>query len=149
MTGLDATMFERIVVDAPEAIIVADAAGVIRFWNAAAERIFGFAAAETVGQTLDLIVPEAQRVRHWNGYREVMRTGVTRYGTELLAVPAVRKDGARISVEFYVVLLRDAAEGVVGIAALLRDVTARWQRERALQQRLRAAEGGQVDLSRG
>jgi PAS domain S-box-containing protein len=137
---LPAWMYRRIVDASPEAVVVADSEGVIRFWNQSAENIFGFTAAEALGQTLDLIVPEPQRERHWTGYRAVMRSGQTRYGRELLAVPALRKDGERISVEFYVVLLRNDAGTLQGIAALVRDVTSRWQRDRALQQRLRELE---------
>jgi PAS domain S-box-containing protein len=140
MTLFEPWMYQRMVDDSPEAVIVADADGVIRFWNAAATVVFGFAQPEAVGRTLDLIVPEAQRARHWAGYQQVMRTGETRYGRELLAVPAMRKDGVRISVEFHVVLLRDDAGRLAGIAAFLRDVTARWQRERALTQRVRELE---------
>jgi PAS domain S-box-containing protein len=133
-------LYRRIVEESPEAIVVADTAGVIQFWNPSAETIFGFSAEEAVGHSLDLIIPEPQRERHWAGYHAVMRTGETRYGRELLAVPAVRKDGTRISVEFYVVLLRNESGAIRGIAALVRDVSARWQRDRELQQRLRALE---------
>src|SRR5690348_17806723 len=95
---------ERIVRDAADAIVYADSEGVIRFWNAGATRIFGYPPSEAIGQSLDLIIPERQRVRHWEGYRRVMQTGQSRYGAgELLAVPALRKDGARISVEFTIV----------------------------------------------
>jgi len=123
-----------------DGIIFADREGVIRLWNAGAEAIFGYTAGEAVGQSLDLIIPEKLRGRHWEGYRAVMATGVTRYGRELLAVPAVRKDGARISLEFSILLLRDGAGQVLGAAAILRDVTARWERDRALQARLAALE---------
>jgi PAS domain S-box-containing protein len=133
-------IYRRIVDTSPEAVVVADTEGIIRFWNQGAETIFGFTADEARGQTLDLIVPEPQRERHWTGYRAVMQSGKTRYGRELLAVPALRKDGARISVEFHVVLLRADAGTLQGIAALVRDVTARWQRDRVLQQRLQELE---------
>lgn len=112
----------------------------IRLWNAGAEAMFGYSTAEAIGQSLDLIVPERQRGRHWEGYHKVMATGVTRYGKELLAVPAVRKDGTRISLEFTIVLLRDDAGQPMGTAALMRDVTARWQQERTLRERLAALE---------
>jgi PAS domain S-box-containing protein len=132
----------RIVEAAPDAIIFSDREGTIRLWNAGAEAVFGWPAAEALGRSLDLIVPEKQRARHWEGYRAVMATGVTRYGRgDLLRVPAQRKDGRRISVEFSIVLLRDAAGEVLGTAAILRDVTERWEQDKALRQRLAALEG--------
>ena len=135
-------MFRRIVEDAPEAILVADRAGTIVYWNGGAEALFGYAAADAVGQTLDLIVPEPQRARHWAGYRQVVEAGTSRYGRELLAVPALRKDGSRLSLEFHVVLLRDADGQVEAIAAIIRDVTERWQRERSLLEQLRTLQAG-------
>jgi PAS domain S-box-containing protein len=132
----------RIVEEAPDAIIFSDREGTIRLWNAGAEAVFGYRADEALGRSLDLIVPEKQRARHWEGYRAVMATGVTRYGRgELLRVPALRKDGRRISVEFSILLPRDAAGEVLGAAAILRDVTERWEQDRALRQRLAALEG--------
>jgi len=131
---------QQIVEGTQEAIIFADRDGVIRLWNAGAEAMFGYSTAEAIGQSLDLIIPERQRGRHWEGYHKVMATGVTRYGKELLAVPAVRKDGTRISLEFTVVLVCDEAGQLMGTAALIRDVTVRWQRERALKERLAALE---------
>jgi PAS domain S-box-containing protein len=131
----------QIVEQSQEAIIFADREGIIRLWNTGAETIFGYQAEEALGQSLDLIVPERLRNRHWEGYRRVMATRVTQYGRELLAVPATRKDGARISLEFTVVLLREPSGDLMGIAAILRDVTARWQRERDMRTRLEALEG--------
>jgi PAS domain S-box-containing protein len=121
---------------AGDAIVVADPDGSIRYWNPAAERIFGFTAAEALGQSLDLIIPERYRGRHWEGYREVMRTGETRYGTQVLRVPAVRKDGRRLSIAFTVALLTGPGGRVTGIAAIVRDETARWDEEQALRRRL-------------
>jgi hypothetical protein len=69
-----------------------------------------------------------------------MATGVTRYGREVLAVPALRQDGTRISVEFTITLVRDAAGELLGPAAIIRDVTARWQRDKALKERVAALE---------
>jgi PAS domain S-box-containing protein len=124
-----------IVDEAPDAIIFADRGNVIRLWNLGAERIFGYTTAEALGQSLDLIIPERWRTRHWEAYRRVMSTGVTRYGQgELLAVPAQHKDGRRISIEFSILLPRTAAGEIVGAAAIVRDVTARWEREKALRE---------------
>src|SRR5688572_1657025 len=131
MTELSPSLFQRIVEEMPEAVIVSDRAGAIVYWNRAAEVMFGHSATEALGQSLDLIIPERFRARHWAGYRTVMSTGVTRYGDELLAVPAIRKDGRRISLEFSIALLRDDSGELAGAAAIIRDVTARWERERA------------------
>ena len=130
----------NIVEQAVDAMIFADSEGKIRLWNAAAERMFGFSSDEAIGRSLDLIIPDKLRERHWTGYHEVMRTGVTRYATELLAVPAIRKDGARISLEFSVALLRGADGKPSGVAAILRDVTERRKREQETLQRLAALE---------
>jgi PAS domain S-box-containing protein len=124
-----------------DAIILADTAGTIRLWNPAAERIFGFSPNEALGSSLDLIIPERLRARHWAGYREVMRTGQTRYGTDVLRVPAMRKDGGRISIAFTVALLRAPDGQVSGIAALVRDETARWEEEQQMRRRLAELEG--------
>jgi len=123
-----------------DAIVVADPDGRIRLWNPAAERIFGFPAADVLGQSLDLIIPERYRARHWDGYRAVMETGVTRYGTDLLRVPALRKDGQRISIAFTVALLKGGDGRVTGIAAIVRDETRRWEEEQALRRRVAALE---------
>ena len=104
------------------------------------ENIFGYSAAEVLGQSLDLIVPEKLRERHWQGYREVMATGVAKYGSELLAVPAVRSDGSRVSIEFTIGLVHTSSGELLGTGAVIRDVTQRWQKEKDLQKRLAALE---------
>src|SRR4051812_28239384 len=120
--------------DSPDAVVCADAQGVIRFWNSAAPRIFGSPADAALGQPLDIIVPENLRARHWSGYEKTMRTGESRYGAgDLLAVPAIRKDGTRISVEFTIVPFRDEANRMIGIAAIMRDVTSRFEEMKALR----------------
>lgn len=135
-----ASLAEEIVNATPDAVIFADREGKIQLWNAGAESMFGYTAEEAIGQSLDLIIPENLRARHWEGYDRVMDTGSTRYGArELLAVPAVRKDGQRISLEFSIALLRDG-DHVLGAAAVLRDVTARWQEQRELRRRLQELE---------
>ena len=131
---------ERIVDTSGDAVVFADRDGVIRLWNGGAEDIFGYSRTEAIGRTLDLIIPEKLRGRHWAGYRRVMETGVTRYGREVLAVPAVCKDGSRRSIEFTVAVVRDDGGSLVGIAAVLRDVTARFEEGRRLRARLRALE---------
>ena len=129
-------LFQRIVEDSPIAILFADREGKIRFWNAGAEALFGYAAQEALGQSLDLIVPERQRARHWEGWDRVMASGVTKYGRDALAVPALKKDGSRISIEFNIVLVRAASGELAGAAALIQDVTARWQKQKEINARL-------------
>ncbi len=117
-----------------DALVVADADGTIIFWNQAAERLFGWTPTEAVGRTLDLIIPERLRQRHWDGYRTTMATGETRYGDRLLEVPADHRDGRTLSVAFTVTLLtRPGETRPFAIAALLRDDTARWQERRQLR----------------
>ncbi len=130
---------------AADAIIAADTDGKIVFWNPAATRIFGFAAEEALGESLDLIIPERFRARHWEGYRTVMSTGETKYQSEVLRVPARHRDGKTLSIAFTVTLL-DAPAGERDrlIAAIVRDETARWNEERALRQRLSELRAGEV-----
>ena len=131
---------EQLLDNAPDAILLSDKEGVIRFWNRGAELLFGHTASEAVGQSLDLIIPENLRARHWEGYRRVMASGESKYKTGLLASPGVRKDGSRISLEFSMVLLRDDAGAVQGCASILRDVTTHWQKEKELREELTSCE---------
>jgi PAS domain S-box-containing protein len=130
------TLGDRIVQAAADAIVAADPSGKIILWNAGAERLFGYSPAEAQGQSLDLIIPEPQRRRHWEGYQHVMQSGQTKYGAQLLRVPAFRKDGSRFSIAFTVGLLKDSAGHVEGIFAVLRDDTERFQSERMLRKRV-------------
>jgi PAS domain S-box-containing protein len=127
-----------IVAQAPDAILAADASGVIRLWNHGAERVFGTPAKEAIGQSLDLIIPEALRQRHWEGWAKALGTGASRYGQELLRVPALRHDGGRFSAEFSVVMLKDASGKIAGVAAILRDVSEQRERDQQLQEQLKA-----------
>jgi PAS domain S-box-containing protein len=120
-----------------DAVVIADAQGTIMFWNDAAERLFGWSERDAVGRSLDLIIPERLRDRHWTGYRRVMETGHTDYGDRLLEVPAVHRDGHTISIAFTVSLLVDEGNPHPhGIAAVIRDDTARWQERRELRERV-------------
>jgi len=131
------------------AVIVADVDGVITFWNPAAEAMFGHTRAQALGQSLDLIIPANLRERHWDGYGRVMATGETEYAGRTLAVPALRADGTRISVEFTVTLLTGDDGAVVGIAAIMRDVTAQWEEQRALRRRLAELERALAERESG
>jgi PAS domain S-box-containing protein len=131
----------RLVAESRDAIIFADKDGLIRLWNAGAEAMFGYQAAEMEGHSLDRIIPDPLRARHDEGFRRVMATGESRYAADLLAVPGLRKDGVRISLEFTITLIKDDEGMVLGAAAIIRDVTIRWQREREMKKRLTGMEG--------
>jgi PAS domain S-box-containing protein len=137
MTSVPHGLVEAILGTASDAIIATDVDGCISFWNPGATRIFGFTSREAVGSSLDLIIPESLRRRHWTGYNRVMATGVSHYGQgELLSVPGLTKDGRRISVEFTIVLLHDEGRKPVGSVAILRDVTKRFEEIRELRRQL-------------
>jgi PAS domain S-box-containing protein len=133
---LPALIAEAVLGGKSEAVIAADQEGIVCFWNPGAERLFGYSCAEAVGRSLDLIIPERLRRRHWDGYRRVMATGESRYGDgDLLAVPALRQDGATISVEFTIAPLRSEGR-LIGLVAIVRDVTKRFEEMRALKRKL-------------
>lgn len=132
----DAWLYRQIVENARDAVIYSDRGGLIQLWNTGAERMFGYAKLEALGQSLDLIIPEPLRNRHWEGYHRVMAEGRSRYESELLAVPAVTKDGSRISVEFTVVPIQGNNGRLLGMAAIIRDVSERWTRDKAIRQRM-------------
>jgi PAS domain S-box-containing protein len=138
-----AWLAEQIVQENSDAIMFADHEGLIRLWNKGAEAMFGYSAAEAEGQSLDLIIPENLRNRHWDGYHKVMASGVTRYGTELLSAPGLCKDGTRLSLEFSMVIVRGEDGAVLGTGAIIRDITARFQKEKVLKERLKTLEGKQ------
>jgi PAS domain S-box-containing protein len=131
---------QQAITEAPDAILISDREGIIRFWNDGAEQIFGHTAAAAVGQSLDLIIPENLRGRHWEGYGRVMKSGKTKYKTGLLSSPGVRKDGSRVSLEFSMVLLHDEAGAMQGCASIMRDVTERREKENELKKRLALCE---------
>jgi PAS domain S-box-containing protein len=124
-----------------DAIIFVDQDGLIRLWNAGAESMFGYRAGEMEGQSLDRIIPEPLRARHNEGFRRVMASGESRYAADLLAVPGLKQDGSRISLEFTITLIKGNEGQVMGAAAIMRDVTIRWQREQEMKKRLAALEG--------
>jgi PAS domain S-box-containing protein len=123
-----------------DAIIVTDASGVVGYYNRSAEKMFGYSREQAIGATLDLIIPERLRERHWDGFHRAVADGTSSYAGRLLAVPALRADGSQISVEFTVAFLRDDVGAVRGVGAIVRDVTARWTHEKALRARVRELE---------
>lgn len=137
MADLDPEVVLAMAAQAPDGIVLVDREGLIQYWNAGAERIFGYPAAEVIGSSLDLIIPEKHRQRHWDGFVAAMASGTSRYGDEdLLAVPALKADGGKLSIEFSVVLLAGPDGGGGYVGAVIRDVTARRAREKQALERL-------------
>lgn len=133
-------IYRAVLEQAPDAILFSDAEGFIRIWNRGAEMMFGYSAEEALGQSLDLIIPERLRNRHWEGYHQVMATGQTRYGKDLLSVPALHRSGQQLSCEFSIVMLKNEAGDLIGVGSIMRDVTARWAKEKELKERIAALE---------
>ena len=125
--------FPQLVDALGDGVVVCDAAGAIIAWNPSATRIFGFTEADALGRSLDLIIPERQRQRHWDGYHKTMDTGKTRYGADVLRVPALHKEGKPLSIAFTVAMLHTPDGKVSSIVAIVRDETVRWAEERALK----------------
>ena len=135
--GVPADLGEAILAASADAILATDRKGVIRFWNPGAVRIFGFSRKEALGVSLDIIIPKRLRQRHWHGWERVIAAGETRYGAgDLLSVPAMTRNGRQISVEFTIILLYDASHEINGMAAILRDATARFEEMRRLKRQL-------------
>jgi PAS domain S-box-containing protein len=141
MTAISDDLPRRVLDGSPDAILICDRGGKVRYWNASAQRVFGFSSADALGVSMDLIIPERLRGRHWAGWETAMRTGVTRYGEgQLLAVPALHQDGRQISIEFSIQLLKSAAGQIEWVVAVIRDVTERYAREKALRAQLKGTE---------
>lgn len=138
----DDDIARSLVASESQAVIASDREGKIVLWNPGATRIFGFAEAEAIGQSLDIIVPEPFRARHWEGFDKTVASGESRYGAgDLLAVPGLHKDGHRISIEFTIVPIKDADGRVTTMTAVVRDVTKKFEETKALRKQL-AALGG-------
>jgi PAS domain S-box-containing protein len=133
--------FQQLINAIGEAVVISDPDGAITLWNPAAERMFGYTKDEAMGQSLDLIIPEKQQKRHWDGYHKTMKSGQTRYGNDLLRVPAIHKNGHRLSIAFTVALLYSTDNQITGIAAVIRDETERFNQDRELRKRLAELEG--------
>jgi len=125
--------YQQVVEALGDAVVICDRDGAIRFWNDAAERLFGFTKTDALGKSLDLIIPERLRQRHWAGFDRAMASGETSPGRDLLRVSAVHKDGRRLSISFTLGLLFGPEGKVTGIAAVIRDDTRSVVEERQLR----------------
>jgi PAS domain S-box-containing protein len=139
---LDPQVVLRAVSQSADAVVIVDRKGVIGYWNRGAERIFGYDASDAIGSTLDVIIPQRLRQRHWDAFGASMVSGASKYEDgDLLAVPAITADGTTISIEFSMVMSKDVDGRVQHVGALIRDVTATWVRRRDMERRLEELEG--------
>ena len=143
-TALKQRIFAAICEESADAILFADQRGNIQFWNKGAERIFGYTQAEAIGKSLDLIIPEKLQARHNEGYHGVMASGATKYGSDLLSVPAQHKDGSRLFSDFSIAMVKDDDGRMLGVAAIMRDATAQKAAEKTLKERIKELEAKQA-----
>jgi PAS domain S-box-containing protein len=139
-THLAANLCERIIAQMPEAVILADRDGRIRLWNRGAEVMFSHSSADVIGKSLDIIIPEHLRQRHWEGYHRAIAEGHTRLGDRALPTKALRKDGTTIYVELSFAIVLDDTGSAIGALAVGRNITERYRQDKTLRQRLAALE---------
>ena len=132
-TGIRIEIFKRIVEQTTDAIIFADREGLIRIWNQGAESVFGFPAGEVLGKSLDVIIPEELRKRHWEGYNKAIETGKTRLGSRVLTTRSRHKDGSRLYVDLSFTVIVDESGHAEGALAIGRNVTERYLADKALR----------------
>lgn len=143
----EAELFKSITDESPDAVIWADAEGIMRYWNRGAEELFGWTSEQALGQMMDMIIPENLRDRHWEGYHRVMGGGESRYGRrELLKVPALRSDGTRVSIEFTLQMAEHPTYGHIAVA-VLRDASEAFNEMRTLRKRVAELEAGAAAAS--
>jgi PAS domain S-box-containing protein len=134
---MDAALAQALLEQSPDAVIYAGRDGMIAFWNESAERVFGHKAADAMGQSLDLIIPEEFRERHWTAYDKALEVGDTKYRGQALATKSMRADGTSIYVELGFAMVHDASGATIGAMAVARDITERFNRDRETRRELR------------
>lgn len=138
IADLDLALSKAIVDQAPDAIIFADHAGMIQVWNSGAERIFGHAAADVIGGPLDIIIPERMLQAHNKGFDHAVSTGEMKYVDKVLTTRSMHKDGSQIYIDMSFGMVRNEEGKILGALAVARDITERFNNDKA--QRLRVAE---------
>ena len=126
------SLAELILEQIADAVIYADDTGTIRRWNNAAAALFGYSAAEALGQNLDLIIPEHLRDAHWRGFETAMTNGVMKLQGRPTVTRATHQTGRKLYVEMTFALVKEKAEDAArGAVAVARDVTQRIEQQRA------------------
>ncbi len=121
--------FRSLAESATDAIICcANQGTVISFWNDAAEKVFGYSAAEAIGKPTTLIIPEKHRKAHWEGVQRLIATGRSEVVGKILQLEGLRKDGKTFPIEFSYGGWR-SGNGEPLFVAILRDITERKRAE--------------------
>lgn len=142
LDAVDLALYKAIVEQLPDAIVVADRAGLILVWNRAAESLFGFPATEAIGHSLDIVIPERFRAAHWDGFHRAVANGRTCLGSRVRTTRSMHKLGHKLYVDLSFGLVIDATGAVAGSMAVARDCTARYEAEKTLKNRLAELEAG-------
>ena len=116
--------YQAMVEQTAEAVIYADAEGIIRVWNHASEEMFGFSRAEAIGQSLDIIIPERLREPHWRGFHAAIAAGATKHGGKPTRTKALNKAGESIFAEVSFSVIVDPVSGQRGSFAVARPAPA-------------------------
>lgn len=129
-------LFEAIVAQTPDAIIFADCDRLVQVWNRGAEAVFGFSAAEIIGCSLDIIIPDRFRRAHWEGFRQAIASGRTQHGDHVRTTRATHKLGHRLYVDLSFGLVMNGAGSVIGSVAVGRECSERYVSVKALREQL-------------
>ncbi len=120
----------------PEGLICCDLEGIIRVWNGGAEKIFGWSAAEAVGQNLDMIIPERMRKAHWDGFHAALVRGTVKPGRTSMITRSLHKSEEFIYIDMSFEMVHGDAGEMLGSLAVVRDATKRFNDEKALRKQL-------------
>ncbi len=136
---------QQLLIHAPDAIIVIDPDGVIRFWNPKAEDIFMWRENEVVGQSLSsTIIPQQYRHMHDSGMKRYLATGEAHVLNKTIEITALKKNGE----EFFVSLTISTTQqkGTLAFLAFIRDITLQKNNERELEKNRKALEKSNTEL---
>lgn len=140
-------LYQWMVEQCPDGIIYSDAQGKVAYWNAAAEKIFGFTAEQAMGQSLDIIIPEKLREPHWRGFYAAMEAGTTKHKGKALPTRGLKADGSVIYVELSFAVIVDDQGKAIGALSQARDIDESYRKAKADKARLKELEQKLAELS--